>query len=641
MARRKKAAKRRARARNRFGRFMDRTAANPRKKRRRRAHARAAVMANPRKRTGGKKRSSAKRSTKRSRKRKRPGHHKHTVRRHLRKVAGRKRRVAVKRHRSHETAMANPRKRARRSRKRKRPGHHKHTVRGHYRKVRGRKRRVHVKRHRSHETATAMANPKRKKRRRRAKAREVVQANPRRRRRRRARAREEMVMAKANPRRRRRRARHAREEVIYETYSPNPKRKKRRKARKAKRAAPKRRRARARETIMANPRKRKKRRAKKRVTRRARAIRATVRGRARRSGGRTSPAKIVVVLGKPSKKRRTKKRRSGKSKKRKSKKRKSRRTPKSRRLGMEGMYANPVYGGLAGPYSYGYEDDDDGGYIYENPLSGGELGLAFVTGGLGIAIANLTDRLVAKKTAPAGVSVADAINAPPGLYRVLAQVGLTAAPLAGAYFVKQPMARAALQGFALGAGLHLVGQIIKGYIFAKALSGNSFIQGLYGSEIASANAMAAKPAAPATGTAGYPGLAGAPFGFLGDPGPFAVGVGQAFRPVNAGASPGATATIPGMTSPAGGCGPCGQSPDMTTSQALTQAFSPPATAANAMVAAQAAYNAATHATQVENCAGVVSGLPETGVAGVPEQNGASNGALGTKPRMKLHQIFPD
>lgn len=610
MPRRKKA----KRARNRFGRFMDRTAsANPRRKKRR---------------TGPK----------------------HAVKRHLRKVPGKKRRVSVKRHMSHEL-LANPRKRAkRRSLKRKRPGHHKHTVRRHLRKVAGRKRRVAVKRHRSHEVAAA-SNPRKKKRRKARASEAIVKANPRRRRKRRAAAREVLVMAKANPRKRRRRARKsAREEVLYEAMS-NPRRRKKKRSRasykrkrpghkkhnvrrhlrkvrgKKRRVAVKRHRSHE-GTVRANPRRRKK----KRVTRRSRALRATVRGRARRSGGRTSAAKVIVVLGKPTHKRRKAKgkRRSSARKRKGSKRKSSRRTPKSHRLGMEGMYANPVYGGLAGPYSYEAWDDEEG-YLYENPLSGGELGLAFVTGGLGIAVANVLSRYVSDKTKAAGVSTVDAINGPVGIWAALSQVGLTAAGLGGAYFVKQPMARAALQGFSLGVGLHLVGQVIKGYVFAKALKGNSFIQGLFGSEIASANALAAPAAAPKSGAqAGYPGLAGAPFGYLGDPGPYAVGVGQGFAAFNAGSSPGATSTIPGVTAPAGGCGPCGQSPDMTTSQMLTNTLSPVANAQTSMAAVQSAYKAATQATRAENCGGAVSGLPEE-----------ANGMIGERPRIKPYNIFPE
>jgi|SRR5271166_464362 len=562
-ASRRKSLAAKRRKRDRYGHFME--LSNPRKAKRKakRSSGRRTTKTTrrPAKRAARRTKRSAPRRAKtgryRSLKRKRPGHHKHSVRSHLRKVPGRKTRVRVKRHRSHEVAAENPRKRKhtakrRGSLKRKRPGHRKHTVRGHLRKVPGRRKRVLVKRHRSHESAaeTPRKNVRRRPRRA-ARAREEIMAavNPRRKARktrRRARAREEVVVYE-NPRKSKRRGKkrkgvkgrrrhtvrghyrkpirrrkatrsgkrrvHVKRHLSWEEEAKNARRRGKRRAK---------RRHTARETIAANPRRKKSRRRSRGVSRAT--VPAVVR---RRVGGRTRamPAAIHIHMG-------TVKRRSGGKARRRSGKRGSRRgttrkagrkstrrsgkrgtrrgtrrTPLSHRLPPASeFFENPRYGMV--PYGqngmHGMHGDEE--YALENPLSGGELALAFVTGGIGFAVTDLLDRYLATSaTPPANLPNIAAIDSAPGITRILAQAGMTALPFIGAYFVKQPMGRAALQGFGLGAGIHLVGQLIKSYVMAKALANNATGQRLYAEAIA-ANQVATA-AAGGTGATGATGAA--------------------------------------------------------------------------------------------------------------------------------------
>ena len=94
------------------------------RKKRRKNPVSAAAEAPRRKRGKRKAKRSKARSHKRRRsgKRKSPGHHKHHVRRHYRKVKGKKRRVLVKGHRSHEE----PKRRKRRKNPRRRAHHRRH-----------------------------------------------------------------------------------------------------------------------------------------------------------------------------------------------------------------------------------------------------------------------------------------------------------------------------------------------------------------------------------------------------------------------------------------------------------------------------------------------------------------------------------
>src|SRR5271166_2275583 len=709
-ASRRKSLAAKRRKRDRYGHFME--LSNPRKAKRKakRSSGRRTTKTTrrPAKRAARRTKRSAPRRAKtgryRSLKRKRPGHHKHSVRSHLRKVPGRKTRVRVKRHRSHEVAAENPRKRKhtakrRGSLKRKRPGHRKHTVRGHLRKVPGRRKRVLVKRHRSHESAaeTPRKNVRRRPRRA-ARAREEIMAavNPRRKARktrRRARAREEVVVYE-NPRKSKRRGKkrkgvkgrrrhtvrghyrkpirrrkatrsgkrrvHVKRHLSWEEEAKNARRRGKRRAK---------RRHTARETIAANPRRKKSRRRSRGVSRAT--VPAVVR---RRVGGRTRamPAAIHIHMG-------TVKRRSGGKARRRSGKRGSRRgttrkagrkstrrsgkrgtrrgtrrTPLSHRLPPASeFFENPRYGMV--PYGqngmHGMHGDEE--YALENPLSGGELALAFVTGGIGFAVTDLLDRYLATSaTPPANLPNIAAIDSAPGITRILAQAGMTALPFIGAYFVKQPMGRAALQGFGLGAGIHLVGQLIKSYVMAKALANNATGQRLYAEAIAANEAQAAgatgytgatgaaalaayQALAPAAGVSGLPfGLGATMFrgGPMGpgryvvpqqmrryvDRGPRA-GVGQtaALAPSTATLAPAPSGTpnltnVPGGPAPAPGpmpgyggggyggggygCNPCGPSTESQTSTLLAQNM--PVASAETM---QATLDSAYRAAQAEVC----------------------------------------
>ncbi len=130
-----------------------------------------------------------------------------------------------------------------------------------------------------------------------------------------------------------------------------------------------------------------------------------------------------------------------------------------------------------------------GEYALENPLSGGELALAFVAGSVGYLLSDVLDRYLATSSEAAQqakISNADAVNTPPGIMRVLAQAGVAALPLIGAYFVRSPMARASLQGAGLGSLFHLGGQLFKSYMIPKLLPNNATAQRLYGEAIAGA-----------------------------------------------------------------------------------------------------------------------------------------------------------
>jgi hypothetical protein len=293
--------------------------------------------------------------------------------------------------------------------------------------------------------------------------------------------------AAAKKRRRARRAREEEEKAMKE----NPRRRRRRRTGKAKR--------RHHRAVMENPRKKKRRSPKRRrrAVRRSRRRTATavmpavVRRRTRKGGRRISPATVKVViagLGRGGKKRRSSKRRSSSKRrkgvsKRKSHRRHSRRgyTPPSHQLTAEaGFFENPL-----------------GGYALENPLGGGEILLAAVTGTLGYAMADFLDRYMAvtqfTATPPTGGTAWPSTSpAPtdsqPGVMRILAQAALAAAPLAGAYFVpaNHGYAKAALQGIGLGALFHLGGQLITQYLIAPFASGSgplASLQPYYQNEI--------------------------------------------------------------------------------------------------------------------------------------------------------------
>jgi len=190
------------------------------------------------------------------------------------------------------------------------------------------------------------------------------------------------------------------------------------------------------------------------------------------------------------------------------------------------------------------------GYTLSNPLSGGELVLVAITGGLGFMLSDFVGRYMSTTAVPTG-SPANSLPAAGGSQVVpndlattafppwqamAAQFGIAAAPLIGAAFVDSPWGRAALQGAGLGAGFALLGSLGKS-LMAKLIGGTTLGQQLYLAEVeAQAAVTAATPASgstttPPTVTSGTPGVAGLPRGVgrrpaMRDPGPQARGMGQ-------------------------------------------------------------------------------------------------------------------
>jgi hypothetical protein len=382
----------------------------------------------------------------------------------------------------------------------------KHRVRGYRRKVKGRAAKKLIRSHLSYE-------------------------NPITRKRRRPRRATEASMAQANPRRRRRasKRRHTRHHAVME----NPRPRKRRRARRA----------------MENPRK-----TKRRSSRRTTAmVPAVVRRRTRKGGSRTSPGKIVVQIAGLGGARRRKpaKRRSSarKSKSRKTKRKSGHRkgyTRKSHQLGMgsaameAGFFENPL-----------------GGNFLENPLSGGELALAAFTGTIGFALTDMLDRYLAIKqyaSAANGVTIqpSAAPRTVPSITRILAQAAAAAVPLGAAYFVKEPVGRAALQGIGLGAVFHLGGQLLNHYVMTWLGGKITAVAPLYQMETQADSAAAAwagaagsaPPVASAAGTlSGAPApkaLRRTPIVFGTDPGPRATGVAAPPAATGVAAPPAAT-----------------------------------------------------------------------------------------------------
>jgi hypothetical protein len=263
-------------------------------------------------------------------------------------------------------------------------------------------------------------------------------------------------MKRRKPRRKARR--HAREMIVAET----PKRKRRRKARRT-----------AREAIVSNPVNKKKKARKpgrkpakrRKAAKRRRSSTALVRGVRRTARGGARPINVKISMT-PARKpaRRRKARKATHSRKRKSG-RKGKRSPMRRLPPMNEFMANPLTFGM-------------GEHPLSNPLSGGEMALALVTGAAGYVLTDVLDRFLATNAATplTGTSAISAIAATPNVTRIAAQVAMVAVPMAGAYFVQHPMGRAALQGMALGAGFHLAGQLINTLVMGQLLApGNTTI----------------------------------------------------------------------------------------------------------------------------------------------------------------------
>lgn len=120
-------------------------------------------------------------------------------------------------------------------------------------------------------------------------------------------------------------------------------------------------------------------------------------------------------------------------------------------------------------------------------MSRGELALAFISGGLGFVVADFADRYLATYN-PSAAPVAGAaaptyftggtngtlantlnIATAPSLLRIGAGIGITAVPAIGAYFVKNSMAKAALHGMMIGAGIKLFSTLWNAYVMGNLL----------------------------------------------------------------------------------------------------------------------------------------------------------------------------
>jgi membrane associated rhomboid family serine protease len=317
----------------------------------------------------------------------------------------------------------------------------------------------------------------------------------------------------SSPAKKKRRARRAREEETV--MSENPRRRRRRRSGKARR--------RHHRHAAENPRKRR-RRGRRRARRRA-SVTATVpavvrrrrRGRGRKARGTTrSPGTIKVVIaglgrrGGSRKRRASSRKRKHAHKRRKGHARRRRHgyTPRSHQLPMSvgeaGFFENPL-----------------GGYTLENPMSGGELAFAALTGAVGFVVGDFLDRYLAvQQYVPATTTTGQtaltpdvAVATAPRMMRILAQAALAAAPLAGAYWVHKPMAKAALQGLGLGVLFRLGGQLINQFVIQKMVvnaAAGTFLgngQQYYQDEVHAGTAAASSH------------LSGAPFGLGAAPKP--------------------------------------------------------------------------------------------------------------------------
>lgn len=395
-----------------------------------------------------------------------------------------------------------------------------------------------------------------------------------------------------------------------------------------------------------NPRRAARRNPRRRMTA---AVPAVTRRRVRGKNVRR-PATVKIVLSDiRSRKRRSTKRRSyrkpssRKTKHRKGKRRSSRRSSSTAMIPMSSLMENPL-----------------GGYALENPLSGGEMALAFVTAGLGFLAGDMLDRYLATRAGVAAtggpgtggtLDNASAILAPPGIWRVLAQGVAAGLPIVAAGFVHQPMGRAALQGMGLGIGAGLVKTLIEDYLLVKILGTSNGTTTAFGaryfpSEVAAAASAAALPPSTTTttttttGTAGFRGLGRSlPYGIR----PNVRGLGDCndCTPVTTGTPPALPTPYPVQQNP---------SVQMYGSECL------PCSNETSAAALASAYQAAREEVGCSLCGGSGGGggcggcggsgrvtnapspTPAPGTNGVPRSNG-----LGAAPSngMGFFKAFPD
>jgi hypothetical protein len=226
------------------------------------------------------------------------------------------------------------------------------------------------------------------------------------------------------------------------------------------------------------------------VTRKSRTIIATGRGRARRRGSRRStPINIKVSL----------------APKRRKASRKRRASPKRRHHARRHRHAHYT------PASHQLAADS---YALSNPLSGGELVLLALTGTIGYGVADFVGRYMettatsggAANSVPTGATVANdvATTGWPSWQAGLSQLGIAAVPIIGASFVDSPWGRASLQGFGLGAGAALFGNLFRNAM-ASLIGSTALGQQLYLAEYEAQAQMGTGTAATTTtGLSGVP-----------------------------------------------------------------------------------------------------------------------------------------
>ena len=206
-------------------------------------------------------------------------------------------------------------------------------------------------------------------------------------------------------------------------------------------------------------------------------------------------------------------------------------------------------------------------------MSGGQLALAIFASGLGFAMADFADRYLATydpsaytaagSTLPTdritggNGTLANTLNiaAPPSMIRLGAGLAITAAPLAASALVKDPLARAGLQGMGIGAGVNLfklgwnayvIGNLLKPAAGANPVQTSLLGLRLFPAEMIAAQNMAAQPQGGVNGQPLSPGLGRpalpAPVGRpMGDVGPVAKPAPAPMaRPAALGAAPDAT-----------------------------------------------------------------------------------------------------
>jgi hypothetical protein len=228
-------------------------------------------------------------------------------------------------------------------------------------------------------------------------------------------------------------------------------------------------------------------------------------------------------------------------------------------------------------------------YTLSNPLSGGELVILSITGGIGYGIADFVGRYLdttpvasgaAANSTPTGASVPNdvAVIGWPSWQSMLAKFAIAAVPGIASAFVDSPFGRASLQGMMLGSGFSLLGDVwrnaMASIIGTSAIGQQTYLaeyeaqQAQSGAAAGSSpaatptTAPATAPTAPAVGMSGLPQGVGQrrmlrPSGYL----PIRHGLGQATAaPVSAAAvsppSGGPGAMAPAPASPLGGGSGC-------------------------------------------------------------------------------------